>query len=69
MPSEDHDSRNPAHRAEGGAAPGCDVDPRRPYRPPRLECYGDVTDLVRQFGGGPLSDAGNNRVAPVTPPS
>ena len=43
--------------------------PRRRYRTPRLECYGHVEDLVQQFGGGPLSDAGGNRMAPMTPPS
>jgi hypothetical protein len=35
---------------------------RKPYRAPVLRTYGLVTEITRQFGPGPLSDSGNNRM-------
>lgn len=49
-------------------AAGRDQDPRLPYAVPRLRTYGPVHRVVRQFGPGPLSDAGNNMMAPFIPP-
>ncbi|HMB51791.1 MAG TPA: hypothetical protein VKU40_00655 [Thermoanaerobaculia bacterium] len=55
-----------ATRARPAAGEG--QDPRLPYAVPRLRTYGPVHQVVRQFGPGPMSDAGNNRMAPFIPP-
>ncbi len=44
--------------------------PRPPYRPPRLTTYGPVHEVAKQHGPGPMSDSGNNMMAPfIAPPS
>lgn len=61
-------TKEPADAPRGRPAAGEDQDPRLPYAVPRLHTYGPVHRVVRQFGPGPLSDAGNNRMAPFIPP-
>lgn len=49
-------------------AAGEDQDPRLAYAVPRLRTYGPVHRVVGQHGPGPMSDAGNNMMAPFIPP-